>query len=794
MDAERWQRLRRHLEELLPLEDAERQVALQELEQRDAALAAELESWLPYAETTDDFLSKPVFDIHQQGELGRRFGPYRTVEWLGRGGMGSVFLARHDDGERPVALKVMRSGVDAGAILRRFQTERQILAALDHPGIARILDGGSDEEGRPYFVMEAVRGQPIDAFCETGALDLAARLRLFQDVCRAVQQAHASLVVHCDLKPSNILITEDGAPKLLDFGIAKVLRGGAEVTTDGHRPLTLQYASPEQVRGEAITTACDLYALGALLYLLLSGVKPYDLSRMAHGEAVRAICDDDPSPPSAAASEAKGLRWGRRLRGDLDSIVLQAMAKEPRRRYGSVEQLVDDIDRHLQALPVRARPSTWLYRTGRFVRRHTWGVVAATLVVVSAVAAIILGFTAQAERDVAVAQRLRADAGAEFLVDIFRQTALATRQDPAATGDALQVQVMDRLADRAYADPLVRADILISVGTAQLGLGQLERAEELLEEARRLLVSSELEASQTFDDPSRRRLAKAANNLAGVYYRRGERQRAEKMYRLALVMWSARGQSSIKAGSPSVAGVEHAAFDADNAKTWSNLAVLLMGRGAFDEADEVLQNVLRLRRQRLATGQPQAARNLSRSLFHLGALRLQQQRLGAAETALTEALRLAAEGSELDQAKVRAKLIRLAVARGDIQGASELARRVEQDVDVSRLGNSWQQDLALLEIRRGEASAARQRLEGLLAERSAVTAKREVGETAYRHSLLACALLAEGRRDMAAELLKGTPSPAEVVASERGAGSLDAAEAACHLRAWLGGGDEACCR
>lgn len=782
MDAERWQQLRRHLEEMLPLGDAERQVALRDLERHDPSLAAELASWLPFADTTDDLFSEPVFDIHHQGELGRRFGPYRTVEWLGRGGMGSVFLARRDGSDHPVALKVMRTGVDAAPILRRFQTERQILAALDHPGIARILDGGSDERNRPYFVMEAVRGEAIDAHCATHGLGLNARLRLFQRVCHAVQHAHAGLVVHCDLKPSNILITEDGDPKLLDFGIAKVLRPEVNVTAGGHRPLTLQYASPEQVRGEAITTACDLYALGALLYLLLSGSKPYDLSTMSHREAVEAICEVDPPSPSMAALDHPEDRWSRRLRGDLDSIVLQAMAKESKRRYGSVEQLVDDIERHLQALPVRARPSTWRYRAGRFVRRHTWGVVAATLVVASAVAAIVLGFAAQTERDAAVAQRRRADAGAEFLVDIFRQTALATRQDPAATGDALQIQVMDRLADRAYADPLVRADILISVGTAQLGLGQYARAEELFDEARRLLLQPGFEGLQDSEDPSRRRLAKAANNLAGVYYRRGERLRAEKMYRLALVMWSSPVDVSGHMRPDAVAGVEHAVFDADNAKTWSNLAVLLMGRGAFDDADAILQNVLRLRRQRLANGESQATRNLSRSLFHLGALRLQEQRLGAAETALKEALHLAAGGSELDQAKVLAKLMRLAVAQGNLPKAVQLVQRVEQAVDGTRLGIAWQRDLALLEIRRGEATAARHRLDGLLGDATQEAVLNDV-ETAFLYSLRRCALLVEKGYDPSAatDATTAVPAPALFVAAGRGRTSLDARDARCEL-------------
>ena len=320
------------------------------------------------------------------GWADRRCGPYRVIREIGRGGMGLVFEAVRDDDEyrKTVALKIAPPWTNAAAVRERFRLERQILAELEHPNIARFLDGGT-EGGVPYFVMEYVDGYPITTFCERNALDLRARIALFRQVCDAVHFAHESLIVHRDLKPSNILVTDDGTPKLLDFGIAKLLdplAADASTATIDAR-WTPDYTSPEQVRGRAVTTRTDVYSLGLILYEMLSGERAQIADASSPMALERSICDAEPPPPSERARVKYGRPWASSLRGDLDTIVLTAIRKEPERRYGTPSGLSDDLGRYLGALPVLARPSTATYRAGKFLRRHRAGSVAAALVVIS---------------------------------------------------------------------------------------------------------------------------------------------------------------------------------------------------------------------------------------------------------------------------------------------------------------------------------------------------------------------------------------------------------------------------
>jgi serine/threonine protein kinase len=306
--------------------------------------------------------------------LTQRIGPYRVLSELGHGGMATVFLAARDDAEfdQRVAIKVVRGALGTDA-LRRLRIERQILASLEHANIARLIDGGTTPEGVPYLVMEYVDGLPIDEYCIKHELPIGKRLELFCRVCDAVTHAHNSFVVHRDIKPSNILVTADGTPKLLDFGIAKLLDEsliGAPATVEGLRAMTPDYASPEQVRGEPITTASDVYSLGALLYELLTGKRPLTFRTRQSAEIVIVVCTAEPRKPSTAVSEG---RTSKQLAGDLDTITLTALAKEPARRYATAAALADDVRRHLTGLPVMARPSTWRYRSARFVNRHRTG-------------------------------------------------------------------------------------------------------------------------------------------------------------------------------------------------------------------------------------------------------------------------------------------------------------------------------------------------------------------------------------------------------------------------------------
>lgn len=339
---------------------------------------------------------------------GRRIGAYAIVREIGRGGMGAVYLAKRADGEfeKQVAIKVLKRGTDTDEVLRRFRAEREILARLEHPNISRLLDAGTTDDGLPYFVMEYVEGKPITRYADEHQLSIVDRLKLFRIVCAAVSYAHQNLVIHRDLKPGNVLVTTKGEVRLLDFGIAKLVeQAGSEspmVTVTVQRVLTPEYASPEQARGESITTVSDVYSLGIFLYELLTGSRPYKLKHGSVDEITRAICEQEPERPSTAVTRlserTEGIEKARRqLRGDLDNIVLKALRKEPQRRYASVDQFSDDIRRHLEGLPVQARKDTFSYRAGKFVERHKLAVAAAALILLTLIGGIV-GTASEARR------------------------------------------------------------------------------------------------------------------------------------------------------------------------------------------------------------------------------------------------------------------------------------------------------------------------------------------------------------------------------------------------------------
>ena len=383
----------------------------------DLGLRREVESLLASHAEAGGFLSgAPSADTGGGEAAGepaprtRPIGPYRILGVIARGGMGTVYRAVRDDDtfQKTVALKLVRAGAASEFVERRFRQERQILARLQHPNIATLLDGGATDDGQPYLVMEHVEGRPITKYCDDLGLDTRKRLALFGPVCAAVQYAHQNLVVHRDLKPDNILVTADGTPKLLDFGIAKLLAAGVDPDTAPTATLlpmmTPEYASPEQVKGEPVTTASDVYSLGVLLYELLAGKRPYVVKTDSMEEIVRAVCQTDPPAPSAATKT-------RALRGDLDTIVMKALRKEPARRYASVQELWEDLRRFLEGRPVRARPDTVRYRTSKFIGRHRGGVTAAALIALALVGGLVATIRQQriAEQQRARAERRFAD-------------------------------------------------------------------------------------------------------------------------------------------------------------------------------------------------------------------------------------------------------------------------------------------------------------------------------------------------------------------------------------------------
>ena len=389
----------------------------------DAELRIEVESLLAANDTADDDFMNVTphaalgLEALQGSMIGRRLGPYELTAEIGVGGMGEVYRARRVDEEyqHEVAIKLVHAGPGTSFVGSRLRAERQILASLQHPNIARLLDGGTTETGVPYLVMELIDGEPITDYCDRHHLDIAARLKLFLQVCAAVQYAHQRMVIHRDLKPGNILVTREGVPKLLDFGISKILTPGevtgrAEHTIATLGILTPQYASPEQLTGEPVTTASDVYSLGVLLYELLTGVRPYTVPDSATNEQRLAVRASEPIRPSAVIrSSPEREKLQRRLRGDLDRIVLMALRREPERRYGTADQFADDVQRHLEHRPVVARPATLGYIASSFLRRHTFGVTVSAVIVIGLAVGVVAVW-----REKEIAERHRAQAEMRF--------------------------------------------------------------------------------------------------------------------------------------------------------------------------------------------------------------------------------------------------------------------------------------------------------------------------------------------------------------------------------------------
>jgi non-specific serine/threonine protein kinase/serine/threonine-protein kinase len=404
VDGGRWQRVKDLFAAALEKDAAERNAFLDAACAAEPELRAEVDSLLAAHDDTDDFIERPAahraLDLEPETPppawIGRRVGDYRIVEEVGRGGMSEVYKGVRDDDEyhKEVAIKVLRQGYGTKSLLKRFKVETQILASLDHPNIARLLDAGSTEEGLPYLVMEHIQGQPIDDYCRAHKLGLRARLDLFRTLCSAVQYVHQHLMVHGDLKCSNVLVSESGTVKLLDFGIARLLNPTpvTDQKLTGFLAMTPEYASPEQIRGGPITTTSDVYSLGVVLYQLLTGVLPYKLRGDFSYELATQIIDRPAVAPSVAAKtfetgECTG--FGRGLRGDLDNIVLMALEKDPARRYSSVEKLDDDLRRHLEGFPVAARSAGYLYQLGKFAGRHKAGIAAIALIALTLVGGIL---------------------------------------------------------------------------------------------------------------------------------------------------------------------------------------------------------------------------------------------------------------------------------------------------------------------------------------------------------------------------------------------------------------------
>jgi tetratricopeptide (TPR) repeat protein len=521
--AARWLRLETIFLAAADLPQAERAAWLDAECGDDLDLRKDVESLLDSDDRSEGFIVRPLQAVAQNiadGEdvnLGHRIGPYRVLKTLGEGGMGKVYLAVRADEHytREVAIKVMHASFSARpAMLARFRTERQILANLDHPNIARLLDGGVTDHGVPYLVMEYIDGMPLDRYCSSHLLPSEKRLRMFLSVCSAVEYAHNNLVVHRDIKPANILVASDGVPKLLDFGIAKMLHPevlDANQTRTAELLMTPEYASPEQIRGEPVTTSSDVYGLGILLYELLAGVRPFRTEGKDPLQVARMICEQEPALPSVGRRE---------LRGDLDKIVLMAIRKEPARRYPSVRQLAADVEAHLSGYPVRARTDAWGYRTGKFIRRHKVGVAATALVAMALLGAGVemLLLARRATREETIAQR-----EAQFMATLFRAATPEVARGRTITARDLLDQGAQRLDRELAGEPEVRASMLGNIAQAYHDLGLADRALPMAENAFHLNVKT-----HGADSPE---AASSLELFATLYRDEGKYAEAEPLFR-----------------------------------------------------------------------------------------------------------------------------------------------------------------------------------------------------------------------------------------------------------------------
>lgn len=685
MDTNRWDRLESLFFAALDHPAEGRVAFLEEACEGDPEVRREVEAMLAAHEPDHTLVLERRLLSDEAEPLAGHIGPYRLLERLGRGGMGEVFLAERDDAQfqRRVALKLVKRGMDTDAILRRFRQERQILAALAHPGIAHLYDGGMAEDGRPYFALEYVEGGvPIDAYCDANHLPIPARLRLFQRVCEAVQFAHQNLVVHRDLKPGNILVSQTGEVKLLDFGIAKLLdpdlapysiaQTQAEV-----RIMTPEYAAPEQVRGEPITTATDGYQLGVLLYELLTGHRPYRLNTRATDEIARVICEEEPERPSTAVGRTQEKRTTdatpvtpetvslaratvpevlrRRLRGDLDTIVLKALQKDPQRRYTSVKALADDVQRFLDGHPVEAQPDSVGYRVSKFVRRHTVGVGVTVLVFV-----LLLSFgltmavqNARIARQAEEIARER-DAATEvaaFLTGVFQMADPTTSRGEVVTARELLDGGAARIETDLAAQPAVQARMMQTMGDVYLSLAQYAQADSLLHRslmlrqqmfgathpevaealvalgllavhrkevaaADSLLAAALVMQRQVLGD-GHPATARTMNHHAGVLAEAGRLEAAEALNREALAILQAEGGSS-----------------AAVAEAMSDLATTLRLADQYEEAETLLRDALAIHRAQHGERHTAVAAGMGK----LALLLRKQARYEEAEALLHEAM------------------------------------------------------------------------------------------------------------------------------------------------------------
>ena len=682
MIVERWQRIEELLGAALECERGERAALIERACAGDADLRREVESLLAHEAPSKSFIETSAFalaaeilaaddDAERARWENKQVGAYRIIREIGRGGMGAVFLAEREGAEfrQQVALKVVRHSLADTELVRHFRRERQILASLTHSNIAHLLDGGVSADGEPFLAMEHVEGTRIDDYCAAHKLSTDERLKLFLAVCRGVAYAHRHLVVHRDLKPSNILVKEDGTPKLLDFGIAKLLdaEGGGDSTQTVMRAFTLEYASPEQLRGESVTTASDIYSLGVILYELLTSTRPYKF-KSGSAEEIARVVESQPIRPSVVSTDSAGARAAegggrkaknnkRSLDGDIDNVVLMALRKEPERRYSSVEQFASDIERYRAGRPVLARPNTFSYRAAKFIRRNRIAVTASALVLLTLVAGLGISLH-QYQR--ARRERIKEEAVNGYLQKMLLSTNPATKGANGHDGettikDLLDVAAGELESEELSAQPEVKAQIQHIIGTTYLAQGRYEQAEKHLRAA--LAAETPLYGE---DDPT---TLGTRLSLIQLLVTKADYDRAEQSYRQILpILRAGTWQGAVK---PTLLQ-----------SALNSFAVLRRAKGDSKEAEQLLREVVDLR-----ASLPAEAQGLTRQSQTVLVLTLLDQ--GKFDEAEAFARQLVAEFRQTPDANAPEMCGALTILgsvlmeRSDLAGAEESLREAE---------------------------------------------------------------------------------------------------------------------
>jgi eukaryotic-like serine/threonine-protein kinase len=732
MTPERYQQVKALFFAVQELEPQARTELLKQSCDGDRELQHAVEELLASSDKVEGFIERPAYaviahtladDSARSSMEGKRIGQYEIVRRLGEGGMGTVYLAQRADDvyKKQVAIKLIRRGFDNSELLRRFYNERQILAGLDHPNIAKLLDGGTTADGVPYYVMDYVVGQPFLDYCNTHDLSNDAKLGLFRTICSAVQHAHQNLIIHRDLKPSNILVSAEGVPKLLDFGIAKVFQTNAdgetaEATVTELRVMTPEYASPEQLTGQPITTASDIYSLGVILYQLLTGQSPYRFrSHLPHDIAL-AICETEPEKPSRASSDARlgqassgngsqpkpqlNVRNLKSLRGDLDNIVLMALRKEPKRRYATVEQFSEDIRRHLDGLPVIARRDTFTYRASKFVRRNRYGVSAAAIVLVLLLAGVVAIIRqtgiVTAERDRARTEQVKAERINKFYQDMLARA--NARWYAPGSGKKTDVTVIDALDEASNKiehelndQPEVKAEILTTIGDTYAALGRpdlSQRPFELALNLRRKLFGN-----------NHVKVAESLYYLAGAKSLQNQSQEAEELFKQAIAIQRQRPDEG------------------------NNLPYMLLDyggllnfRGDRAAAQALFEEALAIFKRRNGPEHVTVAVTLE----YLAKLNLDRGDVEKAEMEFREAIKLFGEARNANVARLHERQAQALIMKKDYDQAETHLRRALEMYLLTSAESDWSPTAVKLQFAnliclRGDCRKARTEVENILA-------------------------------------------------------------------------------